>query len=32
MKEPYDSKFYDYLIIVATLLLIVLGYFKQLFE
>jgi hypothetical protein len=29
MKRPYNSDFYDYLIIAITFILIVLGYFKQ---
>lgn len=32
MKEPYNSKFYDYLIIGATLLMIVLGFCKEHFK
>jgi hypothetical protein len=29
MKKPYNSDFYEYFIIVVTLLLIVIGYIKN---
>lgn len=32
MKEPYNSKFYDYFILVVTILLIVIGYCKETFK
>lgn len=32
MKEPYDSKGYDYLIIIVTLLLIIAGYCRNVFS